>query len=55
MNLPWWDGHPSGWRDYQQEVRWHKASENLEVNWSVAARMDGGLKGAARRVGLADD
>ena len=30
----------------------YKTRENLEVNWSVAARLVGGLKGAARRVGL---
>ena len=53
MSLPQWDGDPSGWRDYQQEVRLYKTSENLEVNWSVAARLVGGLRGAARRVGLA--
>ena len=53
MYLPRWDGDPNGWRDYQQEVRVYKTSENLEVNWSVAARLVGGLKGAARRVGLA--
>ena len=47
------DGDPSGWRDYQQEVRLYKTGENLEVNWSVAARLVGGLKVAARRVGLA--
>ena len=50
MSLPQWDGDPS---DYQQEVRLYKTGENLEVNWSVAARLVGGLKGAARRVGLA--
>ena len=38
MSLPQWDGDPSGWRDYQQEVRLYKTGENLEVNWSVAAR-----------------
>ena len=38
---------PSGWRDYRQEVRLY------EVNQSVAARLVGGLRGAARRVGLA--
>ena len=53
MSLPQWDGDPSGWRDYQQEVRLYKTGENLEVNWSVAARLVGGLRGAARRVGLA--
>ena len=53
MCLPQSDGDPSGWRDYQQEVRLYKTGENLEVNWSVAARLVGGLKGAARRVGLA--
>ena len=31
----------------------YKTGENLEVNWSVAARLVGGLRGAARRVGLA--
>ena len=53
MCLPQWDGDPSGWRDYQQEVRLFKTGENLEVNQSVAARLVGGLRGAARRVGLA--
>ena len=53
MSLPQWDGDPSGWRDYQQEVRLYKTGKNLEVNWSVAARLVGGLRGAARRVGLA--
>ena len=48
MTLPQWDGDPSAWRDYQQEVRLYKTRANLEVNWSVAARL-----GAARRVGLA--
>ena len=37
MSLPQWDGDPSGWRDYQQEVRLYKTGENLEVNWSVAS------------------
>ena len=41
MSLPQWDGDPSGWRDYQQEVRLYKTGENLEVNWSVAARLVG--------------
>ena len=36
MSVPQWDGDPSGWRDYQQEVRLIKTGENLEVNWSVA-------------------
>ena len=30
MCLPQWDGDPSGWRDYQQEVRHYKTGENLE-------------------------
>ena len=53
MHLPQWDGDPNGWRDHQQEVSLHKTGENLEANWSVAARLVGGFKGAARRVGLA--
>ena len=44
MSLPQWDGDPSGWRDYQQEVCLYKTGENLEVNWSVAARLVGGKK-----------
>ena len=38
MNLPQWDGDPSGWRDSQQEVRLCKTGDNLEVNWSIAER-----------------
>ena len=53
MHLPQWDGDRSGWRRYQQEVRLYKTGEKLEVSWSVAARLVGGFKGAARRVGLA--
>ena len=45
MNLPKWDGDPSSWRDYQQEARSYKKGENLEVSWSGAARLVGGLKG----------
>ena len=41
MSLPQWDGDSHGWRDYQQEVRLYKTGENLEVNWSVAARLVG--------------
>ena len=52
MCLPQWDGDPSGWRDYQQEVRLHKTGENLEVNWSVAARLEDSEE-QQRRVGLA--
>ena len=42
------DADPSGWRDYQQEVRLYKTGENLEVNWSVAARLVGGDESAWR-------
>ena len=52
MGLPHWDGDPTGWLDVQQEVRCSREAKNLEVNWSVAARLVGCLKGAARRVGL---
>ena len=45
MNLPQWIT--------SQKFACTKTGENLEVNWSVAARLVGGLKGAARRVGLA--
>ena len=47
------DSDPNGWRDDQQEVRLYRTGENLEVNWSIAARLVGGLKGVAGRVGLA--
>ena len=47
MCLPQWDGDRSGWRDFQQQVRLYKTGENLEVNWSVSARLVGGLRGLA--------
>ena len=53
MNLPRWDGDPSGWHDCHEEGRLYKSGENPEVNWSVAALLVGGLKRAAQRVGLA--
>ena len=44
MSLPQWDGDPSGWRDYQQEVRLHKTSERtskstgqLQRDWLEAS------------------
>ena len=49
MNLPRWDGDLSGWRDCHQEGRWYKSGEDHEVNWSVAARLVGGLKGPPSR------
>ena len=47
MSLPQWDGDPvAGVITFTKQA-------SLEVNWSVAARLVGGLREAARRIGLA--
>ena len=53
--IPSWNGDPSTWIDYRQEVRLYQLGENLEVSYSIASRLVGRLRGAARRVGLVMD
>ena len=48
-NIPTWDGHPSYWTRYQESVRIWLLSENLDVRYSLAARLIARLTGAARR------
>ena len=55
MYLPQWYGDPTNWREYQQEVRLYKTGENLGVNWSVAARLVGGLEGSSAESRSGDD
>ena len=48
-NIPGWDGHPSTWSRYKESVRIWALSENLDVRFSMAARLISRLTGAARR------
>ena len=50
--IPRWNGDPSRFQHWKDEVRIYKLGENLNVNRSVAARLVGGLSGPARKVGL---
>ena len=47
--IPSWDGAPAGWQRYQEQVRLWRMGENLDVKYSVAARLVARLSGAARR------
>ena len=47
--IPSWDGSPAGWQRYQEQVRLWRLGENLDVRYSVAARLVSRLSGAARR------
>ena len=51
--VPSWDGNPEKWRSYRDEVRVWLLGTNLDVPYSIAARLVGQLRGSARRVGLA--
>ena len=50
--IPRWNGDPSRFQHWNDEVRIYKLGENLKVNCSVAARPVGGLSGPARKVCL---
>ena len=49
-HIPSWDGNPVRWLQFKDEVRIWKLGENLDVTFSLAARLVGNLRGAARRV-----
>ena len=51
--IPSWDGDPSKWIEYRQELRLYQLGKNMEVSYCIASRLVGRLRGAARRVGLA--
>ena len=50
--IPRWNGDPSRFQHWKDEVRIYKLGENLNVNRSGAACLVGGLSGPARKVGL---
>ena len=53
--IPTWDGDASKWRKYKKDVEIWMEGENLEVNYSVAARMVQRRSGTARiRASLLD-
>ena len=37
--IPSWNGDPAKWREFKQEVKLWKLSENLEVNQSLASKL----------------
>ena len=47
--IPTWDGSPHGWQRYVEQVRLWKLGENLDVKYSLAARLIGRMSGSARR------
>ena len=49
--VPQWDGNPTSWRRYKDEVRvWLLAERTDNISYSLAARLIQRLTGAARRV-----
>ena len=50
--IPGWDGNPATFATYRDEVRIWQLGENLDVHYSLAARLIQRLSGAAERRGL---
>eukprot|EP00959_Pyramimonas_sp_CCMP1952_P406414 8518083-Pyramimonas_sp.AAC.1 len=50
--IPTWHGDPSKWRDYKQEVKLWKLSENLAAAHSLASQLAMKLSGTARGAAL---
>ena len=46
--IPTWDGNPTTWWKYKQEIELWKEAENLKAEYSLAARMVQKLSGTAR-------
>ena len=46
--IPCWDGDPTKWRRYKRDVEIWLEGDNLEVGYSVAARMVQRFSGTAR-------
>ncbi|CAE8585764.1 unnamed protein product [Polarella glacialis] len=49
--IPGWDGVPTTWQAYVDDVRIWLLGERLDVPYSIAARLVARLAGAAKRVG----
>ena len=47
--IPTWDGAPQGWQKYVEQVRLWQLGENLDVKFSLAARLISRMSGSARR------
>ena len=47
--IPSWNGDPSTWTSFSDEVKLWRLSENMEVNFSLASRLVRQLSGSARR------
>ena len=52
FSIPSWNGDPTEWERYRDEVRVFCLSTKLSSEYSVAARLVQRLRGAARRIGL---
>ena len=50
--MPSWNGDPAKWRDYKQEVKLWKLSENLEVSRCLASTLVLKLTSTARAAAL---
>ncbi|CAE8596863.1 unnamed protein product [Polarella glacialis] len=50
--IPTWDGNPTGWQRYLEELLLLLASEDLDVKYCIAARVIQNLTGSARRCAL---
>ena len=50
---PTWDGNPSSWRHYQDEVKIWTLGQDLDVKYCLAARLVRNLTGPARRAAFA--
>ena len=50
--VPAWNGDPSGWKSYRDEVRIWALGEKLDVEYSLAARLVSRLGGPARRAAM---
>ena len=47
--IPSWNGDPSTWTSFSDEVKLWRRSESMEVNYSLASRLVRQLSGSARR------
>ena len=46
--VPTWNGNAAEWESFRDEIRVWRLGENLNVKYSLAARLVSGLSGPAR-------